>query len=475
MKYRILISVIVFFLAITACRGTFEIGLEHTPSSPTSVGSTATPAPTFTPLATLTSIPASLTAQLITPTSTVFPSGNISMAAGTTAGVVKGAILPGQTTAYTLGAGQSQPMILILDSPNNDVTLGVFEPNGHALLNPANKATHWQGLLPKTEIYTILVTGGTTEENYTLTAKVAQLVNFASGTSSITLNGATLKGYVVSYSLSANAGQTMTATLNVPSTTAYIDIFGIASGSLLSSTAKSSTWTGILPQTDVYVIEVIPTNGQVVNYGLAVSIGPTAGAIVMETGTTAAEVKGTIQSGQVMTYTLQAGQSQPMILIMNSPNNDVTLGVFEPNGNMLLNPANKWTRWQAVLPETEQYKIQVIGGATAENYTLTAKVPQLVNFASGSSSISLNGSTVNGYVFSYAISAKANQTMTVTLSLPTNIAYIDIFGIASGTVLSPSAKVNIWTGVLSQAQDYVIEVIPNNGQVVNYSLTVSVH
>jgi hypothetical protein len=475
MKYRILISVIVFFLASTACRGTFEIGLEHTPTSPTSVGSTATPAPTFTPLATLTTILASPTAQLITPTSTVIPAGNISMAVGTTAGVVKGAILPGQTTAYTLGAGQSQPMILILDSPNNDVTLGVFEPNGHALLNPANQATHWLGLLPKTEIYTILVTGGATEENYTLTAKVAQLVNFASGTSSITLNGATLKGYVVSYALNASAGQTMTATLNVPSTTAYIDIFGIASGSLLSSTAKSSTWTGILPQTDVYVIEVIPTNGQVVNYGLAVSIGPTAGAIVMETGTTAAEVKGTIQSGQVMTYTLQAGQSQPMVLIMNSPNNGVTLGVFEPNGNMLLNPANKWTRWQAVLPQTEQYKIQVIGGATAENYTLTAKVPQLVNFASGSSSISLNGSTVNGYVFSYAINAKANQTMTVTLSLPTTIAYIDIFGVASGTILSPSAKVNIWTGLLSQTQDYVIEVIPNNGQVVNYSLTVSVH
>ena len=66
----------------------------------------------------------------------------------------------------------------------------------------------------------------------------------------------------------------------------------------------------------------------------------------METGTTAAEVKGAIQSGQIITYTLDAGQSQPMILIMDSPNNDVTLGVFEPNGNMLLNPANQWTRWQ---------------------------------------------------------------------------------------------------------------------------------
>ena len=397
------------------------------------------------------------------------------MAAGTTAGVVKGTILPGQTTAYSLAAGQSQPMILILDSPKNDVTLGVFEPNGHSLLNPANKLTHWQGLLPNTEIYTILVTGGVTAENYTLTAKVAQPISFPAESNSITLKGNTAKGYVFSYGLNGSAGQTMTATLNVPSSTAYIDIFGIASGSLLSSTARSSTWTGILPQTQDYVIEVIPTNGQVVNYSLTVSIGPTAGAIVMETGTTAAEVKGAIQSGQIITYTLDAGQSQPMILIMDSPNHDVTLGVFEPNGNMLLNPANQWTRWQGLLPQTEQYKIQVIGGATTENYTLTAKVPQLVNFASGTSSINLGGTTANGYVFSYALNASANQTMTVTLNVPSSTAYIDIFGLASGTVLGSNAKASSWTGVLPQTQDYVIEVIPNNGAVVDYGLTVSVH
>jgi hypothetical protein len=65
------------------------------------------------------------------------------------------------------------------------------------------------------------VTGGATAENYTLTAKVAQLVNFAAGTSSITLKGNTLKGYVFSYALNGSAGQTMTATLNVPSSAAY--------------------------------------------------------------------------------------------------------------------------------------------------------------------------------------------------------------------------------------------------------------
>jgi len=186
-------------------------------------------------------------------------------------------------------------------------------------------------------------------------------------------------------------------------------------------------------------------------------------------------VQGTVQPGQELTYTLGAGQSQPMILILDSPNSDVTLGVLEPDGSKLLDRAKKWTRWQWLLPKTELYTIQVIGGGSTENYTLTAKVAQLVNFASGATSITLNGTTVNGYVFSYALSCKDSQTMTVTLNVPSSTAYLDVFGLATGTLLSSSTKANIWTGVLPGTQDYVIEVIPNNGQVVNYSLSVSVH
>jgi hypothetical protein len=473
MKTRILIAAIVFFLAMTACRGTFQIGLENNTPTPAGIGSTATPAATLLPPATATPILTNPTPQA-TVTSTS-PAVNIVMAAGTTAGVMQGTVQPGQVLSYTLSAGQAQPMILIVKSPNNDVTLAVFEPNGNALLNPVNKWTQWQGVLPRTEQYTIQVIGGATTESYTLTAKVAQLVSFSPGTSSASLSGSTTKGYVFSYGLGGGAGQTMTVTLNTPSSTAYIDIFGVASGSVLSSVARATTWTGVLPQTQDYVIEVIPNNGQVVNYGLMVSVGPTAGNINMTAGTTAGVVQGTVQPGQVLTYTLEAGQSQPMILIVNSPNTDVTLGVFEPNGNELLNPANKWTRWQGLLPETELYKIQVIGGATTENYTLTVKVPQLVNFAAGTISTSLIGSTVSGYVFSYAIQASANQTMTVSLNVPSTTAYLDIFGLASGTILSSSAKATSWTGTLPQAQDYVIEVIPNNGAVVGYGLTVTVH
>jgi hypothetical protein len=65
--------------------------------------------------------------------------------------------------------------------------------------------------------------------------------------------------------------------------------------------------------------------------------------------------------------------------------------------------------------------------------------------------------------------------MTASLNVPSSIAYIDIFGLASGILLSSSSKANTWTGVLPQTQNYAIEVIPNNGLVVNYSLKVSVH
>ena len=221
-----------------------------------------------------------------------------------------------------------------------------------------------------------------------------------------------------------------------------------------------------------------------VNYSITISISPTSaplptpvpssGTIVFTTGTTAAVRTGTIQPGQVVSYTLSAAQLQPMILILGSPNKDVTLGVLDPNGNVLVDPANKFTRWQAWLPKTGIYTIQVIGGASTENYTLTVKIAQVVNFASGATSITLSGKTINGYVFSYALNAMVNQTMTVTLNVPSTTAYLDVFGIATGVLLSPAAKANSWTGVLPQTQEYVIEVIPANGLVVNYSITISI-
>jgi hypothetical protein len=466
-----------------------------TTSTPLTTANTIPPSPTITAsLASPTSIPPSPTAttSLTTPTVTLPSStpqptstggntaSNVVFAPGTTAAAVQGTIQPGQAVSYTLAASQSQPMILIMDSTYNDVTLGVFDPNGTILLNPANKWTSWQVTLPLSGIYTIQAIGGANTESYTLTIKVAQVVNFAPGTTATTLSGTTTNGYLFSYGLNCSAGQTMSVNLYAPSGSAYLDIFGINTGLLLSDSVKATTWTGVLPQTQDYVIEVVPSDRQEVNYLLSVSVtgtpgtSSTGGNILFAPGTTAAVNQGTVQPGQVVTYSVEASQLQPMILLVESPNHDVTLGVLYPNGATFLSPANKWNYWQWQLPETGLYTIQVIGGSTTEKYTLTTKVAQLVSFPSGSTSITLTGESTEGYVVSYAFKFIAGDVLTVTLNGDSSQAYLDIFGLLTGSLLSPSQKATTWTVTIPQTQEYVIEVIPAGGQVVNYSLTVSV-
>jgi hypothetical protein len=205
------------------------------------------------------------------------------------------------------------------------------------------------------------------------------------------------------------------------------------------------------------------------------TLTPVASAIVFTPGTTAGVVSGTLQAGQTQSYTLAATKNQPMILRLDSTFGDYYLGVTSPDGSTLLDPANKWSRLQWMLPQTGTYTIQIIATTRGESFTLTAKVAQVVNFPSGSNSATLNGSTTNGFVVSYAFYCTAGQTMDAALNVPSTTAYLDVFGIASDLLLDPSTKAHSWSGALSSTQYYIVEVIPNNGLVVSYTLTVSCH
>jgi hypothetical protein len=201
---------------------------------------------------------------------------------------------------------------------------------------------------------------------------------------------------------------------------------------------------------------------------------PSTTEIVFAAGTTAAVLQGNLQPNQVKTYTLSAEQYQPIILILKSTTNDLYLGVKAPDGSTLLDPTNRWTNWQWLLPMKGQYTIQIFGGSASSDFSLTAKVAKRIAFEPGASSITLYDRTEKGYVFSYTLRCKADQTMTVNLNVSTSAAYLDIFGLATGALLKPTAKANTWTGKLPSTQDYIIEVIPADGQVVDYALMVTV-
>jgi catechol 2,3-dioxygenase-like lactoylglutathione lyase family enzyme len=384
-----------------------------------------------------------------------------------------------------MGAGQAQPLTLIMDSPYNDVTLGVFEANNNILLDPARKLRAWQTVLPATEQYTIQVIGGATTENFTLTVKLPLVVNFASGASSTTLNGTTVNGYLFSYALNCAAGQTMNASLNVPASIATIDIYGISSGVLVDAAAGYASWSGVLPQTQDYVIEVVPANNHVVNFSLTVSCTGTGGNTYYPTGNpstggtlyflpgeTMSVVQGTIQPGQVVTYSVQAQQYQPLAVIVGSPNGDAVLGVLDPNGNRLLDPASQYTYWQWQLPITGLYTIQVVGGITSENFTLTTKLGRLYTYPAAGNSIIINATTVRGLIKSYAFRLSAGVVMTLSLNVPSTTAYLDVYGVQTGSILNASARANTWTGTMPSTQTYVVEVIPG-GTMSAYTLTIS--
>ncbi len=379
---------------------------------------------------------------------------------------------------HTIGAGQYQAMVLIVNSPHKDVTLGVSDANGNVLLDPVLRHNAWQTILPGTELYTIKVIGGTSTEEYTLTVKLPQMVTFAPGSTSTVLTGTTTTGNLYAYAFSFSTGQTLTASLDVPSTTAFIDIYGLSTGTILSASSAVNTWTGTLAQTEGYVIEVVPVNGQVVNYSLTVSIAASSGSsgsgtITFAPGTTAMVVQGTVQPGQILTYSVQGGKAQPLILLLETPKMDAILGVLNPDGSVLLDQAKKWSYWQWQLPETGLYKIQVVGGSTAETFTLTVKLPQLVYFLTEPKTVTLHGNTYPGYVHSYAFRLSAGTHLTVELNEPSGQACLDIFGVATGVILSYKECATSWSGTLTDTQGYVIEVAPRHGASVLYSLTVS--
>ena len=232
---------------------------------------TATVPPSATPLVTPTfEIPTRppVGATLIPPDAT-----RINFLSNATTGIVTGSISPGQTQFFVLNASVGQPLIVMVNSLNNDVTLSIRTQGGTWMLNAAAHQTSWQSMLPKTEDYYIGVYGGATTENFTLTTVIPSRIKFDPGSITTTVNGKTVAGYNVAYTVLALKGQLMTVYLNGAGNNAALTIYGYTDGQpYLRSVTEQTSFNFKLPATQDYIIEVVPKAGLVVNYSLQVII-----------------------------------------------------------------------------------------------------------------------------------------------------------------------------------------------------------
>ena len=216
--------------------------------------------------------------------------------------------------------------------------------------------------------------------------------------------------------------------------------------------------------TPTFVIPTLPPVG-------ATLVPPPATRINFLSKATTGVVTGPISPGQSQYFVLNASVGQPLIVMVNSLNNDVTLSIRTQGGTWMLNAAAHQTTWQSMLPKTEDYYIGVYGGDTTENFTLTIVIPSRIKFATGSITATVNGQTVGGYNVAYTVLALKSQLMTVKLNGVANNAALMIHGYSDGQpYLRSETEQTSFNLKLPATQDYIIEVVPKTGQVVTYTL-----
>lgn len=239
-------------------------------------------------IATQTGAPAGYTLQVwVPPLGTDWPQ-RISFPAGGTTATIQGATaipgsdrfviraLAGQTMSVNISATQGGPAILI-----------IYAADGNVLISDHAGATSWSGTLPTTQDYFIDTRSvGNAVVLFTLTVTIPPLgaeaptptpkrISFPSGGTTATVQSALAVNDIDRWVLGALAGQTMTVNTATTQGQVILIIWGVQDGNvLISDHAGATSWTGQLPSTEDYYIDVRSVGNVAANYTLQVTIPP---------------------------------------------------------------------------------------------------------------------------------------------------------------------------------------------------------
>jgi hypothetical protein len=225
-------------------------------------------------------------------------------------------------------------------------------------------------------------------------------------------------------------------------------------------------------------VDVNPQSGSPAQDNI-ISAAPVADSLIriaFTTGTTSATAIGTLDSGASRSYVLWAAWNQVMIVKADSADSKIYLEIYNSStGAFLIRASSALTSWQGWLPRTGDYVVKVYnGGANSENYSLLVEIPARIQFARGAYSKSVWGRGSAAQTISYVLWARANQTMTATLTSSTGSVYLTIRGFSGGqTLVASSASQTTWTGTLPQSQEYIIDAV-QGGTWVDFTLMVKI-
>lgn len=209
-------------------------------------------------------------------------------------------------------------------------------------------------------------------------------IQFEPGASSGVVTGSLAPSGMDRYILGALAGQTMTVSVSSTTGPAILVIWGADGTVLVSDHAGTASWSGRLPASQDYIVDVEAGPDAPARYTLQIAIpplpgqGPAAKRIKFAPGSTSAVVEGNLAPDGVDRYVLRALAGQTMTVSVSSSTGEATLAIWGVDGSTLVSDQAGTGSWNGQLVATGDYTVEVRAapGAPA-SYSLLVIIPPL--------------------------------------------------------------------------------------------------
>ena len=207
----------------------------------------------------------------------------------------------------------------------------------------------------------------------------------------------------------------------------------------------------------------------------AVAASPQGTRLHFAPGATNLQKEGSLSQGGRANYLVQAASGQYMMVGLNTASNGLTLEIQEPDGSLLLPASQKQTSWQGTLPATGSYVLSAISTGSGGTYNLNLTIPVRVTFEPGAVTASLDGQIGAVEINTYLLRALKGQTMTVSVTSPSNDIYLTIYGLDDGQPYVRSEfHQTSFSFELPSTQNYTIELVSDHAATENYSVEFTV-
>jgi len=296
----------------------------------------------------------------------------IHFAQGATSAVVSGNLPANGTSRYVIRAGASQLMQVTL-SASKTARLKITNTSGHALapIPGTSSTTGFRGYLPYTGDYYITVAAGNKAISYSVDVFIPVRIKFASGATSSTLKAHLRAHQGLGTIAGAKKGQILEviATPAKKSASLQLIIYGVDGTVLRSGMGEGSSFRGVLPLTEDYIISV--RAGEVATDFTLQVIVPQR--IHFASGSTTGSVNTSLLSGHTQYYVLGASKNQTMKVVA-TPDTALKLAVYGMDGTVLKSANSGGASFKGTLPKTQDYFLAVTNTGNPLNFRLSVTI-----------------------------------------------------------------------------------------------------